>query len=472
MLSRVVPWTMLVQIRHDRLAALAAPVDARIFEGRVARVHAPGDPLEYSWGKEYRDAAELTLVCAQLRGKTFVLNHPNGDAANAHGMVTLGATHVAIGTIIDARVDGEHAIAKIAVTSMDGITAIDGGTHELSLGYQCVTDEDGYQRKTIIDHLALVPKARCGGTCALRADASSGCGCSGPKSDLRTELSSEVAPVQGCPCEKLANPLDGGHGDAIPMPPVNEDANASTNTDGDLQAQLDAANDKIKSLEAALAEKADALPAFLAEKDKSEAEKADALAQLDAMKAKCDAADAARQTAEIDAVNARKDLEPEKTRADQAEAALKARNDAFEDALAKVRADEAQTRADAVNAKVALIVEAAHIVDKDVDLTKLSNREIKLAVIKHVDGDDYSDAKYDDSFVAGVYVGSLKRAARASTSRVDHKVAVEQMRNAGSAGAKAPSTGRAAETLAQNELRTKLGSQWMTNSDDTNQDRK
>lgn len=455
---------MLVQIRHDRLAALAAPVDARIFEGRVARIHEPGDALEYSWGKEYRDAAELKSVCEQLRGKTFVLNHPNGDAANAHGMVTLGAQHVAIGTIIDARVDGEHAIAKIAVTSMDGIVAIDSGTHELSLGYQCVTDEDGYQRKTVIDHLALVPKARCGGTCALRADAASDCGCSGTQADLRTETSSEMAPVQGCPCKSLANPLDAGHGDAIHMPPVNEDAQASVNTDGDLQAQLDAANDKIKTLEAALAEKADAMPAFLAEKDKSEAEKADALAQLDAMKVKADAA-------EVEAVNARKDLEPEKLRADQAEAALKARNDAFDASLAQVRADEAVTRADAVNAKVALIVEASPIVDKAVDLTKLSNREIKLAVIKHVDGDDYSDAKFDDSFVAGVYVGSLKRFARAAGSRNDHQVAVEKMRSSGTAGAPKASTGRAAELQAQNELRLKMSAQWM-NSDDTNQDRK
>lgn len=163
-----------MEIRYDR-GQLQRPVrrdGALVIEGHAARVHRPGDPLRYAHGDEYRDVGELARIAEQLPGKPVTLRHPNGLIVN-------GATAHIIGRVDAAWLDGEHVAVRVSVTHHDGIADIESGTKELSLGYGTDVDATGYQRGTEVDHLAVVPAARCGGTCSLRVDDSKAdsCGC-------------------------------------------------------------------------------------------------------------------------------------------------------------------------------------------------------------------------------------------------------------------------------------------------------
>ncbi len=200
-------------------------------------------------------------------------------------------------------------------------------------------------------------------------------------------------------------------------------------------------------------------------------ETAAANARADAESARADAAVTAQKAAEIVALNAQKDLESvqgdvakETARADKAAADATA---AIAAATAEAAALAEKTRTDAASAfeagvvaKVALVSEAAPILTKGTtDLAKMSDRAIKLAVITHVDGDDYSDAtKYDDSFVAGVYVGAVKRHARAAASRGDAAGQIAAMRAAGSEVVLAVSP-QDAEKKAGEDLRARISNQ-------------
>lgn len=158
---------MILRLHHDRagrpLPALAAPVDLRVYQGRAARVHPVGDGLAYSWGTEYRDASELQRIVDQLPGKPLTLLHPDG-------LISGGAAAQIVGKVRATRLVDDCALVEFEVSDPAGRTAIDDGIHELSLGYQCHTDENGFQRGTVVDHLALVPAARCGPLCELRPD--------------------------------------------------------------------------------------------------------------------------------------------------------------------------------------------------------------------------------------------------------------------------------------------------------------
>lgn len=149
-------------MRHDR--ALASPQRAgssTILEGRVARTHGPGNPLVYTDGPEYRDASELASIARQLPGTPIRLGHSNPRVV---GVVTAG------------RVEGDHAVATMRITDADALAAIADGTRELSLGYDARLDETRFQRDIKLDHLAIVPVARCGATCSIKADCAE-CSC-------------------------------------------------------------------------------------------------------------------------------------------------------------------------------------------------------------------------------------------------------------------------------------------------------
>ena len=403
-------------VRVDRQGALAPPVDARVFEGRVARIHHPGDALKYQWGEEHRDATELAKVVGQLIGKPVTLAHPSG-------MVSEGAHAHVVGEIISARVDGEFAVARFLITDDAALAAIESGIHELSLGYQCSTNEFGYQQNTRIDHLAIVPKGRCSRgnkTCELRADHAQECSC-------------------------VASSLDVYHsGNDMADAAHTTPARPSVDRDDDLQKQL-----------------ANALAEVAAQKTRAdEAEKALA----DANKVRTDA--------DIAAHEAVKNLETEKSRADRAEAAIEAvRADGLEAASKqkaehdeltnKLRADHAAELATKVAEKVALIAQATPILGNIDPATE--DRDIKLAVIKHVDGDDLSAKPAE--WVNGVYEGALKRHSRVETSREDAREALAGMRQAGNAIFNPTNTGRNAEKQALNQFRNRLTSQWMSNKD-------
>src|SRR5262249_12823098 len=156
----------------------------------------------------------------------------------------------------------------------------------------CHTDEKQFQRGTVVDHLAIVPAARCGPTCEFRPDAANrhDCGCGNPSQGV----------VQGCSCKS--------HAVRYVSLDDNGSSREATMDPQELQKQLDAAS-KARDAAAARADQAD--QAFKAEQDR--ANKAE-LARVEAERA--------RVAAEVAATNAQAALSVEKTRADKADEAL------------------------------------------------------------------------------------------------------------------------------------------------------
>ena len=379
------------ELRRDFRGSLTELSRPRVtFEGRVARLHTPTDPLVYDSGPEHRDAAELQRIVDQLPGLTVTLMHPPG-------MVADGAPAKVVGRVVSARVDGEYAVAEIEVDGLTNVDEIREDAHELSLGYRCELDADRYQRNTQLDHLSFVPRARCGETCAVRTD--------------------EVAQIEvrhvPCTCEKRANCYADLYMD-------------------ELKTQLAAA------IEAATAEKT---RADAAEKRANEE------------KSRADAAVASASQAEIDRDNAKRELTAETTRADAAVEAAKV------DA-AKAREDAMSASTVAVAARVKLLTEANKVLGETDDRTALSDRDIKVAVIKHVDGDDVPSEK-PDMYVDGIYDGALRRHAKGYGSHVDAVVAITQMRQDGAAAVAAAADPMAREKVAQAALKRSMSNAWL-----------
>lgn len=168
--------------RHDRASSpradLPAPrvgrSGARTVTARIARVHRPGDPLVYPWGEEFRTDGELRSIVAQLPGTTVVAPHPT-PAEPHFGLLRAGAPANRVGRIArrawiatEPKSGLPHAYADI---EFDSAANFDDDWDELSLGYTSAVDSRGYQYGTTVDHVAIVPRGRCGETCNLRADA-------------------------------------------------------------------------------------------------------------------------------------------------------------------------------------------------------------------------------------------------------------------------------------------------------------
>jgi hypothetical protein len=479
--------------RGGTLSELAAPLSGYLFEGRVARIHTPGDGLRYSWGEEHRDSEELDRIVAQLVGKP-VAAPP--DAAYGHpiDLIRVGAPHKITGKIVGARRDGDHAVAWIFITDPDTIKAIrEDGIDELSLGYGCRADASGKQFGTIVDHLAVVPRARCGATCALgRADG---------VVDAPTEEGMRTDQAGTCTCQKHEDgKLNAKERHALP---TGDFADPKTHQEpledeGHVRAAMSrfeqthfptpeekrAAYDRILAaakrfgIDASGFEKAHrmdahgadpgcacnshamrhgvssdgapgaAVPGDLKQMDELQKKLADALAEAAAQKVRADQAeqkavaektraDAADQAKadtqkqleklEAERDNARADASAQKTRADAAEQAKK-------DAEAQVRQDAASHLDAAVTEKVALLVKATEVLGandaegKPVDRTKMSARDIKVAVIKHVDGVDVATEKSDD-YVQARYDGALERFAAVGASHAALRVVTQQNRD-------------------------------------------
>lgn len=154
-----------------------------VVDGVVGRAHAPGDPLVYASGPEYRDLSEVRSIVAQLVGKPVRLGH---DGA-------------VVGRIDKAWLDGDRAVARMTITDASAQDAIAAGTKELSLGYACDVDARGYQHNIKIDHLAVVDTARCGAVCSLRVDT---CTCGAATADHSTDA--EDAKLNAAARGKLA----------------------------------------------------------------------------------------------------------------------------------------------------------------------------------------------------------------------------------------------------------------------------
>ena len=190
----------------------------------------------------------------------------------------------------------------------------------------------------------------------------------------------------------------------------------------ELKKQLEAANKRVD----------DADKAFQRETER--ADKAE-LARADAERA--------RVAAEVTSTNAQASLAAEKSRADKATQALAVETARADQADAKAkeqaRADTAANFDARVNARSRLFDAANRVlgaVDKDnkpIDRSALSDRDIKIAIIKHVDGLDvlpYQAAQgpHFDVFVDGVFEGALGRHDRAAESRADVRGAIRDSR--------------------------------------------
>lgn len=432
--------------RRAALAPLAAPKAAVHFEGRVARVHTPEDPLQYNTGPEYRRADEVQRIVDQLVGIKVTMHHPKG-------LLSQGAEARVIGTVIAARMDGEYAVAVIALDDETAIEEVKSGIQQLSLGYQCNLDADRYQVGIQLDHLAVVPAARCGESCALRADEATwseadyhcpGCQCNDRKDGVTAAAIADGVwndAMSKMPTKKAAEgdeecPCQGSK-------PASESRHETCTCKTDANCYSDAYMDELKNqLAAAIADAA-------AEKVRADA----AEKRANEEKVRADSAVALATQAEIERDNAKRELAAETARADAAVEQAKADAE-------KARQDAAASTASAVAARVKLLTEANKVLGETEDRMAMADRDIKVAVIKHVDGDDVPADK-PDLYVDGIYDGALKRHAKGAGSRADTVVAIHQMRQDGAAAVVAAADPMAGEKAAQAALARAMSTAWM-----------
>lgn len=409
--------------RTDR-GELARPVSARVYEGRAARVHARGDGLYYPATKdrpehtEYRDAGELARIAEQLPGTPVTLQHPSK-------LIAEGGKPLVVGTVIGGRVDGEHVVARFVITDPEGDAAIRRGVRELSLGYLAHTDADGFQRDTTLDHLALVPRARCGGTCAVRADQAEPAACACQHDDWDESKDDAAAPAEK-PAEKPAAPM-------------------CECGDSSCEGHRDASTCKSR-----------AMPHTRGVMDELQKQLAAALADAATQRARADAAEKALEhtgRAHADADTALKVAIAERDSARRDVEAAKAESAA---ALAKAKMDADSARDVEVSARVDAMTKANAILGVE-DRSKMSTRDIKAAVIAHVDGADALPTDAIPQVVDVLFQGAVKRAEVAKASRSDALTTLDANRKAGVAPTNVDS-----EKSAQAGLRSRLASAWMT----------
>lgn len=456
-----------MELHKDRSGALAAPVTGTIYEGTVARVHPDGDPLRYGPDHvEYRDAAGLQEICNDLQTpRPFTLLHPDS-------LISAGARADIIGQVIGARLDGDFVIARILVTDPRGVAAIDAGMHELSLGYLAALDDNRRQRNIRVDHLALVPKGRCL-TCALRADCQSEAAC--PCTNRAISYNAEVAesnldaPLTAKTRHELPSSMFAAPGtDSLPLEDEGHVRAAMSRYD---QTQFKGPAEKKAAYHhiVARAHQLGIDPAGFEKKygnmdqgismDELSKKLGEALADVAAQKARADALDSdlkavkaelataktALVTAEVTATNAQASVGAEKSRADAAEATVKTAVD-----KAKLDADAGLTLA--VRNRVAIETQANRILGatdatgKGIDRSGLSDRDIKVAIVKHVDSLEIGADKVP-AFVDGVYEGAIVRASNAAVSVKDVRETILANKQDGT-----KLSGSAAEAAARKDM--------------------
>lgn len=422
------------RVRTDRAAGLAAPVSARVYEGRVARTHGPANPLVYperppQYQNEYRRMDELETIASALPGTPVIVLHPRRADGRAH-LIREGAKPQIVGYVVGGRVDeDEHAVAKFVITHADGDAALARGWTELSLGYEATRMGDGYQSETSIDHLALVPRARCGATCRARTDGDCGC---------REPAAAEPAIETSCTCKNHA--VESDHNPA----PV---AGAAKDTPHMDTAALQQKLTEALTLAATEKARADSLEQQLATANKV---KADAAAETDRQRARADGAEA----------------EAKKIRAD-----AEAKMVEMTTAITKAKADAAASVAVESRALVQIMSSADRVLGavddkgKLIDRSALSQRQIMADIVKHVDGDDIAAGETDE-YVRGRYQSALKHAGAVADNTADVRGAIvgaradalEKARVDAATGDLA--VGPEAERAARGKMSTGLDTAW------------
>lgn len=387
---------------------LAAPQAVKRYQGRVARIHSDGDPLEYPHfppphDKQYRDAAGLREIANQLKTvRPLTLLHPDD-------LISRGAKADVIGFVLGDQIDGDHAVPWIYITDPRGEQALKDGIRELSLGYTKRLDARGRQRDIQVDHVALVPGARCGSSCAVGMDCvgETGCYCNiRAISYSRLYMAAPGDKNEDLNARERQAPPAGGQ-----VPPTD-------------QKEPHAMDEMQKQLTAAL-------------KDAVEQRERAARAEGELQNTKT-----ALTAAQADAANARADVAAEKklTEAEK----LKATQAVADAASAKeqVQKDSAASMDAAVQSRVKLLTEANKVLgdknDKGVEIDRVGmpEQEIRLAVITQVDGAEFvtsltEDQKKNPVFVQGLYTGALARHAKVAGSRTGTLQHLNQIRNDG-----------------------------------------
>lgn len=119
-----------------------------------------------------RDADEVfrTETMASCEGKPVTVNHP------AEFVTPKNFKALSVGLMVNVRrgagLDNDLMIADLMVTDQEGIDAIlNDGIEQVSLGYDAdyvqVSPGRGAQRAILVNHVALVPRGRCGPRCEI-----------------------------------------------------------------------------------------------------------------------------------------------------------------------------------------------------------------------------------------------------------------------------------------------------------------
>lgn len=125
----------------------------------------------------------------------------------------------------------------------------------------------------------------------------------------------------------------------------------------------------------------------------------------------------------------------QKARADKAESdrdTAQAGADAKQkelDAAVKARTDSESTFLDRVRARVALETKAASVLGADAKVETLSDRDIKIAVVKKVDGEDLP-AEKSEAYVDGRYDASISRFAKTDAALANAREAAQEATSA------------------------------------------
>jgi hypothetical protein len=103
---------------------------------------------------------------ASFEGKPVTNLHPN-DLVGPENW-----SQVAVGTVQNVRRDGELLVADLLITQAAAIRDVQAGLREVSCGYEARYEqtEPGRAKQTAIvgNHVALVPRGRCGATCSIK----------------------------------------------------------------------------------------------------------------------------------------------------------------------------------------------------------------------------------------------------------------------------------------------------------------
>lgn len=373
-----------------------------------------------------------------FRGLPITEDHPS-DMVSLETM-----SQVQKGTILTAgHQDGDHVGLDFVVTDPGLIQKMESGAkRQLSVGYQVDLDEtpgnhpefgryDAIQRKIVPNHIAVLAGGRAGPTACARMD--SAYQVDGPAEDAaeHDRLGNESVAKQRA-CETA-----GDHAGAR-----RHEADAHEHyAQRDALAGKVAPNGKPRADSTSACHHATVMPKCGLDVDTSNPEPAvnleQALAALAAANEKIGTERSRADAAMAEIEGYKKDAEKSKARKDArdeaqtklatAEAALATAQGQVDNLTAKLtdaeklRTDAAADLTTQVAARVKLETIANAIlgaVDKDnkpIDRSALSNRDIKVAVVKHVDSVDIAADRHD-AYVEARFDGAVERQAAAADS--------------------------------------------------------